>query len=34
VHRKNNRYVGFNATPYDPRYWRYFQHGDQVTASL
>lgn len=20
VHRKNNRYVGFNATPYDPRY--------------
>ena len=19
VHRKNNRYVGFNATPYDPR---------------
>ena len=22
VHRKNNRYVGFNATPYDPRYWR------------
>jgi hypothetical protein len=20
VHRKNNRYVGFDATPYDPRY--------------
>nr|CAD7429960.1 unnamed protein product [Timema monikensis] len=20
VHKKNNRYVGFNATPYDPRY--------------
>ncbi|KAG8227905.1 hypothetical protein J437_LFUL011833 [Ladona fulva] len=20
LHRKNNRYVGFNATPYDPRY--------------
>jgi len=20
VHRKNNRYVGFNSTPYDPRY--------------
>jgi hypothetical protein len=30
VHRKNNRYVGFDATPYDPRYWRQFLHADQV----
>jgi hypothetical protein len=22
--------VGFNATPYDPRYWRQFLHADQV----